>query len=591
MKTTSTWRHLFLLAATPFLSLASPAAQALAPPLSIQPLQHQPHYTCEFPLLGSQSVFAELENTASTFIFDWDSYRLHLGGDLIFPDSIHRGMKLVNSHSLSGRLSLDTVFVMRRYTQLGTITEETPFSAQLDIPETVIPDDPGELVIPVEGSSYKPTFPSGMSHLSVVTGDMRVVLAAVDRNGESAPAYGEVDTLCEQTSQPDPQGVAVNPETIDFGSVISGFSKTEAVTVSNSGRDRMVENVWLEGDTTNAFSLHHNCTTLIAGRYCTIDVTYIPPAPGAHSAQLVIDAEGEQGIVQLQGQSEDHPLPDMRVSPDEVNFGTVDPMDIVTLELTVANIGTAAAELSGIEISGEDAVLFQASSECGNSIAPQASCTVEVTFWAAKMGAAQAMLDIKGVNTTRSIQVPLRAARPENPCDLMGAPLISDVAGTVTFSDGNRVAESEGQFEFPTPCQDAPGLLYLMPFETDLPEIRTLFGSLDTKASVEFEQTGPFEITSVQENHRQAEVAFHLRVPEVNVRVFGLNMTIGGGPECRTADPFILHLGIQSQPLEIDGTFEVGPFENCGLATSYLNRALQGKDNTLTVAPVQQQGL
>ena len=85
------------------------------------------------------------------------------------------------------------------------------------------------------------------------------------------------------------------------------------------------------------------------------------------------------------------------VTPTSINFGTVSYGKKSTKTVTVSNTGTATVSITKISISfgkGTDSDDFTFTKTCGSSLAPGASCSIYVTFYADDSGTRTATLNI-----------------------------------------------------------------------------------------------------------------------------------------------------------------------------------------------------
>jgi len=91
-----------------------------------------------------------------------------------------------------------------------------------------------------------------------------------------------------------------------------------------------------------------------------------------------------------------------------------------------------------------------------------------------------------------------------------------------------------------------------------------------------------------------ANSSLYVEVPKVTVRLFGLKIPVGGGQDCRTADPVNIELASVegtnfslSEGGDVTGNYTLPPLQNCGPLTDVLNQFLAGPDNgiDLTLTP------
>ena len=123
--------------------------------------------------------------------------------------------------------------------------------------------------------------------------------------------------------------------------------------------------------------------------------------------------------------------------------------------------------------------------------------------------------------------------------------------------------------------------------------IKLLFSRLKATANVEFEQS---EMTTgnLVNGKLTANSHLYVKVPKVQLKLFGIPIRVGGGSQCQTIEPVDITLtsveGSNFSPAtggDVSGVYDLPPLENCGLLTSVLNQFLTGSGNTidLTLTP------
>jgi uncharacterized membrane protein len=145
-------------------------------------------------------------------------------------------------------------------------------------------------------------------------------------------------TLTVSATPPAPAQIAVSSNSLDFGAMDPGTTKTLQENISNNGGQLLSWNVdnaslpsWLSVDT--------NSGTVQAGNSTTINVTANTSSlsPGPYSAALNFTSNG--GNAQVQVTLTINALPVMGVSPNPLDFGTVTSGNTATLQEMVNNSG------------------------------------------------------------------------------------------------------------------------------------------------------------------------------------------------------------------------------------------------------------
>src|SRR5690606_16065723 len=124
----------------------------------------------------------------------------------------------------------------------------------------------------------------------------------------------------------------------------------------------------------------------------------------------------------------------------------------------------------------------------------------------------------------------------------------------------------------------------LNPTQVPLPSL--LLGS-SLAADLEFEPVGQAQGT-LADGKLVLESRMYLKMPAITVKLFGQRVSIGGGANCRTAEPVTVKLETPEgeyfslvRDNNLVATFTLPAFRNCGLIGSVLQTYLQGSGNTL----------
>ncbi len=232
---------------------------------------------------------------------------------------------------------------------------------------------------------------AGISPTFVATGDF---------NGDGMPDLAFLSTNLNYWTtsvtilQNATQAVSVSPLSVTFaGTRNVGTSISQTVILTNNQSTKLtISNIMLTGANVADYSAKSNCgTSLAAGMYCTITVTFKPGGPLTRTASLVItDSVGIQ-TVPLTGVATE-----VKLSPTALAFGSVTVGQTKTLSVMLSNIGTSAFSIlsPGIVVTGTAAADYSQTNTCGTSVAGGSNCTITVTFKPSKKGARGATLNI-----------------------------------------------------------------------------------------------------------------------------------------------------------------------------------------------------
>jgi hypothetical protein len=195
--------------------------------------------------------------------------------------------------------------------------------------------------------------------------------------------------------------LSTDTSAIDFGSIVLGSaSETAQVDLTNTGAaDLVFSTLTLSGSEVDDFAMvADNCSdqTLPPGGSCTVTLQATPAALGARSGQLDIpsNAPSSPDSVMLEVTGTQASL---GIDPASVDFGLITVGSISDpATLTLGNTGSADLVFDTLLLSGTEADEFSiVADDCsGQTLVPEASCTVGLTVTPAAVGSRSAQLDI-----------------------------------------------------------------------------------------------------------------------------------------------------------------------------------------------------
>ncbi|MFQ5652008.1 MAG: choice-of-anchor D domain-containing protein, partial [bacterium] len=198
---------------------------------------------------------------------------------------------------------------------------------------------------------------------------------------------------------PEPD-IAVIPATVDFGEVVEGASTTQAVIVRNVGVANLdVTAVVVAGVAAGEFSLVSGGAPFVLqpDSIRTLTLAFSPTSPGAKTAELQMssnDPDENPLAVFLSGMAL-AAVPDITVTPDFVDFGSVATGSSVSRMVTVRNDGVANLDISSLVLTGSHSGDFAVVGGTGGFILPPgASHDLELRFAPGSPGAKSATLHI-----------------------------------------------------------------------------------------------------------------------------------------------------------------------------------------------------
>jgi uncharacterized repeat protein (TIGR01451 family) len=192
----------------------------------------------------------------------------------------------------------------------------------------------------------------------------------------------------------------ISKSTLDFGTVYLNNTYHElAVTITNVSTSTItVSGVTIVPGTADAsaYRLVEYCKGQIKPKQvCVVAVDFLADAVGTLTATLNIadNAAGSPQQVNLTANVID-PVADL--SPKPLMFGQHPVSSQTTLPVQLTNGGQTDLTISNIAIAGANAGDFSQSNSCPSTLAPTASCTIEVTFTPSAKGGRGATLTVSG---------------------------------------------------------------------------------------------------------------------------------------------------------------------------------------------------
>jgi len=197
--------------------------------------------------------------------------------------------------------------------------------------------------------------------------------------------------------QPSNPSATLSTSTVGFGyQQIGGPATPQSFTLTNGGPQSLsITSVTVSNPD---FTQSNNCpATLTLGKSCKFTVTFKPSLPSAETATLTINdnATNSPQIVTMTGIGT---VTSTLVYPGLVNFGSVKVGTTSTLPVILANASNKAMTIQSITVTPS---AYTVSSNCGTSLAPSLSCTVNVTFAPTSTGNVSGSLSM-GLNGAKS---------------------------------------------------------------------------------------------------------------------------------------------------------------------------------------------
>ncbi|MDX6534153.1 MAG: hypothetical protein QOF68_1897, partial [Gaiellales bacterium] len=268
-----------------------------------------------------------------------------------------------------------------------TVTVTNTGTANLDI-TTVSPSGDFSAV----GCAGATLAPAGACDITVTfsptaTGARSGALA-IASNAASSP--DSVALAGNGTPVPAP-AVGLSSSTAGFGNQLVGTtSATQTVTLTNTGTaDMNVGAVTLAGTDAAAFAATGCPAGMLApGATCTIDVSFSPATTGAKSATLSVTSNAATSGTDAVSLSGTGIAPGAGLSTASLAFGNqaIGTANATPHTVTLTNTGSSLLTFTAA-VEGTNAADFARSGgTCATTLAPGASCTVDITFTPSAIG-------------------------------------------------------------------------------------------------------------------------------------------------------------------------------------------------------------
>jgi hypothetical protein len=204
------------------------------------------------------------------------------------------------------------------------------------------------------------------------------------------------------------------PGSLAFSSPLNVTSAPQTVTVTNNGTGAAtltgISFTWGNGSTGN-FAQGNTCgpfpRALAAGASCTVTVTFRPnsSSPSTKTATLNVSAAAPTNSVSIPVTGMVL-LPVLSLSTNAVSFGNQAVNTTSALQtVSVTNTGAANLIVNSVRLGGATPNQFAITNKCPGTLAPNATCAVDVTFRPTNVGPKSASLNVNvaGPATSQSV--------------------------------------------------------------------------------------------------------------------------------------------------------------------------------------------
>jgi hypothetical protein len=198
--------------------------------------------------------------------------------------------------------------------------------------------------------------------------------------------------------------ISVSPASISFGSIVDGQSKSQAVTITNTGTANLT--VTQLGSTAAGVSISGVTMplTIAAGQSGTFSALYAPQTAGSTSGNITIasNAPASPASVAVSGTGV-AATTTLAVSPTSLSFGNVSVGGSANKTVTITNTGNSSATISQVGVTGQGLTVSGVSAP--STLTPGQSASLSVQFSPATTSAVNGSVSIVSQSGTTSVSV------------------------------------------------------------------------------------------------------------------------------------------------------------------------------------------
>jgi len=310
-------------------STTSASALETSLDMTILPLSADLTYRCLMPLVGLDVVQVKLTSDAA-LVRMGTPLQLGLNAELEFGYNFHYAFRLVNASSI--QVTVDVQLDIRADDSVTTT------SVPLALTQGVVTGEGIPFVVSASGATEATEFFAEEVSLSVGR-TLRLNLGGL--NADESPSPRPLDQFTADCTLEDPETevLTVNPEQVDFGTLVSGSHREKAIYIRNGTLNAAhISAMTVVGDDAHAFMVRSsdvaNCTRLAPSQGCGVYITYIASTEGTSSAVLNIESSLGVTEVPVTGTSVIDVVPEFVVTHQALDFGRIYPHDTGSREFT-----------------------------------------------------------------------------------------------------------------------------------------------------------------------------------------------------------------------------------------------------------------
>lgn len=266
-------------------------------------------------------------------------------------------------------------------------------------------------------------------------------LGATDGRLDIETATGASMTVRLIGNLPAP-AIRLSPNALKFerGQPVGTTSTASEVKVLNEGTAALtVKGVSLVKqnmlEETTEFAQSNSCGEPLApNQSCVISVSFRPSEAGEQRGVLVIESNDPRNPVASVAVSAAGIAANSEValSTGNLSFGNVPVAQAARQSVVIKNVGNVAAQVTGVELTPESTRLFEQNNTCGNTMRPNESCAVVLTFKPLELGESTGTLVVQLADgTTQQVNLSGRGVEVTEQPQLVVRPSLVNLGSAI----------------------------------------------------------------------------------------------------------------------------------------------------------------
>jgi sugar lactone lactonase YvrE len=246
---------------------------------------------------------------------------------------------------------------------------------------------------------------------------------------------------------------------LNFGTVATGSTQSQTVTLTNSGAGALsIAGISLGGS--SVFTQSTNCTsTLAPGTSCTTTITFAPQLNVTYTATLTFtDSAGTSPQqIAISGTGSGGPIG--TVGSSSVYFSPVLSSAGLSQSVSFTNTGTSSLTIQGISMSGTNSTDFNVTTTCGTTLAVGQSCAFLIAFTPGAAGVRTSTLTVVDNGAGSPHNLTLSGTGPATPLQFVPVTpcrVVDTRLATGPFGGPQLAAASARSFPFPSSACGIP---------------------------------------------------------------------------------------------------------------------------------------